>query len=855
MARLSPDTTGPTSDTDLTNCDREPIHVIGRVQSFGALISMSSDWIVNHASVNVGEFVGMAAEDLIGRRLNDCFSEQAVLLIRSRLPMLATPDAVERVFGVELTASSTRYDISIHLSGRSIVLEFERHDETRDTNYVNLVRPMVERISRAPSSQALCDDAARQLRGLIGFDRVMVYRFGDEGTGEVVSEALKSGMESFKGLHYPASDIPKQARALYARNLLRIIADVSDAGAEIIPHASPEGVPLDLSMSGLRAVSPIHLEYLANMGVNASMSISILKRGKLWGLFACHHETPKTLSYELRTAAELFGQLFSFVLDQTEADEGREEQDRAQRLHDQLMAQLAEDSSISDNFDAIVQGISAVIPYDGAVGWVDGDFVSIGQAPTREEFLGLVNFLNTTAASRVYCSDSLVKVYPSAADFVDRAAGMLVLPVSRAPRDYIVLFRREVAKSVTWAGNPEKPVISGRNGARLTPRKSFEAWQQIVRNTCAPWQPAEVRAAEALRLTLLEVILRMSDAALRERTRAQEHQELLIGELNHRVRNILSLIGGLVEQSGAEARSVSEFTHVVGGRVHALSRAHDLITREQWSPASVRELIRTEADAYLGANSERVKIQGTDVLLRPKAFTSTSLVIHELLTNSAKYGALSELNGAVGIDLSHTSDGALEIAWQETGGPPIRSAPTRRGFGSTIIERSIPYELSGQAELKFETTGVSARFLIPPAYVEGPSVSDEAVVPGTPERQARSGFSGQALIVEDNLIIAMDAEDMVRMLGASEVFVASNVREGLEILEREVVQFALLDVNLGSETSEPVAQQLRDRDIPFAFATGYGDSVDIAKRFPDAPIVKKPYDVSSIEAALPRRVK
>ncbi|CAN0499543.1 unnamed protein product, partial [Scytosiphon promiscuus] len=220
-----------------------------------------------------------------------------------------------------------------------MVVEFEPRDDARDTNYVNYVRPMVERISRADSSQQLCDEAARQLRNLIGFDRIMVYRFAEDDSGVVVSESVKPGMDSFKGLHYPASDIPRQARALYKRNLLRIIADVSDSGAEIIPAINPEGVPLDLSMSGLRSVSPIHLEYLANMGVQASLSISILKRGKLWGLFACHHESPRVLGYEVRTAAELFGQLFSFVLDQKESDEGRDEQERAQSLHDQLMAQ------------------------------------------------------------------------------------------------------------------------------------------------------------------------------------------------------------------------------------------------------------------------------------------------------------------------------------------------------------------------------------------------------------------------------------------------------------------------------------------------------------------------------------
>jgi len=839
---------------DLTNCDREPIHIPGRIQSFGALISVSADWMVNHVSLNISAFIKAEPQDMIGTPLRKYVDEDAIKLIRSRLPLLAGVDAVERLFGVTLNESGETFDIAVHMSGRSIIIEIERHVQGKRADYTSYVRPMIERIGKAETSEELCEDAARQLRHLIGFDRVMVYQFAEDDSGKVIAESRRAGMDSFKGLHYPASDIPKQARKLYTRNLLRIIADVSDDGIEIIPTLSPEGEPLDLSLSTTRAVSPIHLEYLKNMGIEASLSISIMRRGKLWGLFACHHEEPKTVSYDVRSAAELFAQLFAFVLEQKHNDEARLEAAGAQLLHDRLMSQLAEHSSIIENFRLIVEAIQHVIDYDGAIGWVEGEFQSLGHTPTQEEFMGLVKFLNTTAASRIYSTNNVVSVYPPAEEFADRAAGMLVLPVSRTPRDYVVLFRREMVNSVTWAGNPQKAVTYGPNGARLTPRKSFEAWKEVVRNTSVPWTEAEVRAANSLRLTLLEVILRMADAAVNERKKAQERQELLIAELNHRVRNILNLIKGLVNQSQAEARSVSEFTQVIGGRIHALARAHDQITEKKWEPTSVRELIETEAEAYFGLKASRVRLEGDDALVSPQAFTTLSLVIHELMTNSAKYGALCDTRGSVRIGISLQPDGSLVIDWKEIGGAPITSQPTRTGFGTTIVERSIPYELGGKANLRFEVSGVEAQFVIPEDYVTRPDgtaiIHKIAPPPEEALGKKASGLSGCVLVLEDNIIIAMDAEHMLKQMGAADVALAADVSEALAHIDKSDITFALLDVNLGDETSEPVAEKLSEKEIPFVFATGYGDAISMLDRFPNAPVVKKPYSNASVERAI-----
>jgi Bacteriophytochrome (light-regulated signal transduction histidine kinase) len=839
---------------DLSTCDLEPIHIIGRIQSFGWLLSFSSDWIINHASINCGELFGCAPEDLIGRSATDFLSSSALHDIRARLQILGDAAAVERAFEVSLMDDGKLYDIAVHASGRSFIVEIELHEGGRRRDLVSYVRPMVDRLRQSASVEDLCASAARHLRGLTGFDRVMVYRFEGDGAGEVIAESINGGVDSFKGLHFPASDIPAQARRLYSKNLLRIISDIDDPTVPIQPATGPNGDPLDLSMSGLRAVSPIHIEYLRNMGVKASMSVSIMRRGKLWGLMACHHYQPLRLSYSVRTASELFGEFFAYLLDQKETEFSLDRHHYALKLHDEIMARVAGGNSLIDVFGEFTDSIRHVIPFDGVVGWVDGRFVGHGSIPDQKQFSSLARFLNTAGASTVWASDNVGSVFPPAADWLDKAAGVLALPVSRAPRDYIVLFRKEQLRQVNWAGNPEKAIEYGPNGARLTPRKSFELWQEERRGFAERWTRQEISAAESLRVTLLEVVLRLSDAANQEREQASQQQDMLIAELNHRVRNILNLIRGLVSQSKEGASTIEEFADIVGSRIHALARAHDQVTRQDWSPASLYELIRTESAAYASHSADRVRIDGPDALIAPSAFTTLALVIHELMTNSCKYGALSDSGGTVIITLSHDSDGALEIDWLERGGPPVRQ-PERRGFGSTIIERTIPHELGGSASVIYPEEGFHGLFLIPVDHIvafEAPSAEHIEVKHEPPEATqllAKLG-SGAALIVEDNVIIAMEAEDILRSFGFGDCRIAGSVAAAMDVLESSTVTFAMLDVNLGKDTSEPIAQALRERNIPFIFASGYGDRSVQTAQFKGIPVVTKPYSERDVRSAI-----
>ncbi|MEQ9643768.1 MAG: HWE histidine kinase domain-containing protein [Alphaproteobacteria bacterium] len=836
-------------DIDLTNCDREPIHMLGRVQPFGCLVSVSNDWIVNHVSVNVSDLLGVDGQAMIGEQLTSYLSADAIHEIRGRLSLMGDGDSVERAFGVDVMGDGRCFDVAVHISGRSIVMEFEPSDPGSSQDYLSSIRAMIGRLQRLEAIEPISTSAARYLKALSGFDRVMVYRFSPDGSGEVIAEACNPDVESYLGLRYPASDIPRQARELYRRNLLRIISDVDGETVPVVPATDMNGEPLDLSLSGLRAVSPIHLEYLRNMGVQASMSISILRRGELWGLFACHHYAPRVLSYDLRTALGLFGEWFAFIIDQRLNDEAQRQSASARALHDRIMAQISDGTSIRDQFQFISEALTSVISCDGVVALVDGSFQRLGRTPTEAEFRPLARMLNTNTQNKVYATDHLAEAYPPAAEMSDRAAGILAIPVSRLPRDYLVLFRGELARMVNWAGNPEKPVEIGPNGARLTPRKSFELWREVVRDRSAPWTEGEIAAAEALRITLLEVVLRLAEVANKDRAKAHERQQTLISELNHRVRNILHLIRGLVAQSAAETSSVSDLTEVIGGRINALARAHDQITRTNWASAPLRELIETEFTAYVAGDLERVEIAGRDVMLKPVAFTTLALVLHELVTNSAKYGALSSAGGRVRVEIAD-KDGDLALAWRERDGPPVL-APARRGFGSTIIENAVPFDLQGQADVRFNPTGVEADYVIPRGYVDR-FLGDRSCRPeaAASAPSASTPITGAALVVEDNLIIAMEAEQQLLELGVSKVHVASTVEAALRTLDQHEIEFAMLDVNLGNQTSRAIAERLREDGIPFAYATGYARQEMKTDMLPDVPTIRKPFDRAAIAAAM-----
>jgi light-regulated signal transduction histidine kinase (bacteriophytochrome) len=330
----------------------------------------------------------------------------------------------------------------------------------------------------------------------------------------------------------------------------------------------------------LRSVSPIHLEYLANMGVAASMSLSIIMGGRLWGLIACHHSAPRFLPHHLRMACELFAQMASSKLETKVAAEDFEAQLHSKRVHEDLVKSMSQEADLAAGLTRNRPNLLDYIPAEGVGLWLDNHFTPLGRTPGADQVAALVAWLNETAAAGVFHTDRLPLVYPPAAAFVDTACGLIALSVSKTPRDYLLWFRPEVAHTVTWGGNPDKPVEPGPNGDRLIPRKSFAAWRESVSLHARPWHSADIEAAKTLRLSLLEVVLQRIDQVAREREIARVKQEKLTVELDRRLDLWQTVVAELKQEAERRAVLETELSQALRSTVEGQEAERQRIARE-----------------------------------------------------------------------------------------------------------------------------------------------------------------------------------------------------------------------------------------------------------------------------------
>ena len=480
----------------------------GQIQSFGTLLALHPTTLrVLNASENVGAEMGIAHADILGQSLPGIVEDEAT---RDEIRACLADDEPSFNNPLPTTIRGQRFDMVLHGHDGLILAELERLAPGAPT------RADMDRLSDEAIMGMMVPGTVEELlvagpeaiRRATGFDRVLLYRFDDAYRGQVVGEALRPGVESFMGLFFPESDIGPPARELYTQNFCRYIPNINAPTSPIRPADNLlSNRPLDMSHAVLRAVAPCHIAYLNNMGVAASMSFSIVSEGRLWGLFACHHYSPSQLSYTQRLICEQIAMMFVAKLSEL-VDPFAHEAEMLER-RTQLLAgsPLFTGKPLQTDWTPEQEkSLLSVVNAEGAVIYVDGEIGEIGTCP---DLRALHTYIEAKSGEfdrllRMYDDDglfhtnSVASVLPFGAAMREQGSGMMVVPLSRTHRAFLLWFRPELVVKATWAGNPSETKIKDLN-ATFSPRTSFAAWKQDIRDRAEPWTAFDIANAGAIR--------------------------------------------------------------------------------------------------------------------------------------------------------------------------------------------------------------------------------------------------------------------------------------------------------------------------------------------------------------------
>lgn len=550
----------PELERALQVCANEPIHLSGAIQPHGYLVSCRlPDWSIHHVSANIEALTAVAPEDMLRHSLREFITDDVIQTIAEAVDFSEPGAPAQRAAVANIGPLATLCEVGVHVADGLVHIEIEPQARGAGERSPTVVaQAMIARVAQGGADATFHQRVAEQVRLLTGYDRVMVYRFLHDDSGEVVAESRDSAMPPYLGLRYPASDIPPQARRLYLHNRIRVIPDARYAPVPILPDRNVRGEPLDLGQLSLRSVSPVHLEYLANMGVAASMSISIVAGGRLWGLIACHHRGVRHLTPGVRAAADLFGLFVSMRVAAREQQEAARTEEEARGVRDTLAVRLAHASdprlALASELDLLLRALRA----DGVALLQSGRWHSAGRTPPAERIPDLLGWLaRVSGPGAPACTDRADDWSPSP-EAADGIAGVLALALDPARDEWLLYFRCEQIEDVRWAGRPDEPFVLDDDGIRIGPRKSFGAWHETVRGSSEPWSDADLRAAARMGLVLREYCRRAGGPATEVGDLRGRRSRLDVRQHRDRLVQLSELLDGLVHVSPADTAVLAE---------------------------------------------------------------------------------------------------------------------------------------------------------------------------------------------------------------------------------------------------------------------------------------------------------
>ncbi|WP_432755080.1 ATP-binding protein [Pseudomonas sp. WMBT8] len=622
----------------LANCADEPIRFPGAIQPHGVLLTLREpDLQIVQVSANVASLFNHQPDALLGQTLDTLLGAENANLVQQMASQSSFIDAP----ALHVTLNGAEFEGLLHRHQGVLVLEFEplhKHFQPKPQNgRTSNLGKMLQRLQSAKTLQALYEISVSEIQAMTGYDRVLIYRFEEEGHGQVIAEASAPSMELFNGLFFPASDIPEQARELYRTNWLRIIPNADYEPVPLLPKLRPDtGQPLDLSFSTLRSVSPIHCQYMKNMGVLSSMSISLMKGDKLWGLISCGNRTPLHVPNDLRTTCQTIGQVLSLQISAMEAlDTSRQREEKVAALGVLNQAMNAATDNVFDGLAQYPQVLMDLVQA-GGVAIIDGQQLHrYGHCPEPAQIRSLHKWLQETGQP-VFASHHLSALYPPAADYQPVASGVLAMSLPKPVDNGVLWFRPEVKENIQWSGDPKKPLALEKSdtGLRLRPRTSFEIWKVEMAGISTKWSHGDRFAANDLRRSALENDL--SRQVLREQQAVRARDEL-VAVVSHDLRNpmtIISMLCGMMQKAFS-----SDGTH-------SSRRISSAIDTMQQAAGRMNVLLEDLLDTS--------KIEAGRYTVRP-----VRLEVSQIFEEA--YALLAPLALAKGVDLSFNAEPGLQI--------------------------------------------------------------------------------------------------------------------------------------------------------------------------------------------------
>lgn len=514
---------------NLTNCDQEPIHIPGSIQPHGFLIGADlSSFRILFCSGNIHEFLSLTHQQLLGKSLREVFGPETEQALKA---CADHTDGRLKVLSVGLGGST--HELSVHAHAGCLIIESEPALEHEKQDLFSLSKEFLSYMEESHTLRELCALVAKGIRNITGYDRVMIYHFDKDYNGEVIAESKRDDLEAFLGLHYPHTDIPAQARELYIKNQLRIIADINYRPVPLYTIDDGQNRNLDLSYASLRSVSPIHIQYLQNMGVGATLTISLIHQKKLWGLVACHHYSPKHLSQEIRLAARLQGNFITSQIDVRQLNEEYEESKKVNEAAKRLISRKFETDRQS--FDAIVSDpdLLSLCNASGVSLLIDHRIYKSGITPQDDDIRQLAAYLSVYTGNSQFHTDAIGKLLPGGKAYADKTPGVNYVSLDISSNNCIIWYKPETISEVNWAGDPAKAIEKDKNG--LSPRKSFELWKETLKYQSKPWLQPEIVASSSFASVLVK---HLGSVFLAEEEEKQRELARVLTETNAELENI-----------------------------------------------------------------------------------------------------------------------------------------------------------------------------------------------------------------------------------------------------------------------------------------------------------------------------